>query len=149
MLRSYGSEVKSWGGRIVRRYLVAVTLLAAGGLFILAAAGFGIAAGFHFVALRYGENIAFAVLGGSFLVIGLIVIVAGLSSMKRRLPVLPNPNKHIRDFSRSAALDFLTKTDQLKHRVRHHSTPLAVGTAGLLAIGWVAGSALRRILHHR
>jgi hypothetical protein len=141
-LLSYRKEVSSWGGKIARRYVVGLAILAAGGLFVLVAAGFGVAAVFHFLALHYGVNIAFPVLGGVFLIVGLIAVFAGRALIKRPLPPVPKPYKQAQELNRAIALDFLLRGDLLKQRVRKH---FLISAAGAAAAGWVAGEVLIRL----
>src|SRR5262249_53270579 len=141
-LRSYRNEVSSWGGRIARRYVVALAISVGGGLFVLVAAGFGVAAVFHFLALHYGVNIAFLVLGGFFLIVGLIALIAGRTLTKRPLPPVPKPYKQAQQLNRAVAVDFLIRRDLLRQRVRKH---FLVSAAGAAAVGWIAGEALMRL----
>jgi hypothetical protein len=141
-LRSYRREVSSWGTKIARRYVLGLVALAGGALFVLVAAGFGIAAAFHFLALHYGVYVALLVLGGTFLVVGLVAIVFGRVLMKRPLPPVPKPYKQAQEINRAVALDLLIRGDLLKQRVRRH---FLVSAAGAAAAGWVAGEALMRL----
>jgi hypothetical protein len=141
-LRSYRNEVSSWGGKIARRYVVGLAILTVGVLLVLVAAGFGVAAISHFFALHYGVNIALLVMGGFFLVVGLIAVVAGRVLMERPLPPLPKPYRQAQELNRAIALDFLIRGDVLKQRVRNH---FLVSAAGAAVVGWVAGEALMRL----
>jgi hypothetical protein len=67
-LRSYRDELSKWSRKTTRQYAIAIVALSLGLLFVITAAGFGVAAGFHYLALRYGINIAAAMHGGAFLV---------------------------------------------------------------------------------
>src|SRR5262245_21253891 len=140
LLRSYVGKVGRWARSITRQYALGVGILVTGVLFLLVAAGFGVAAIFHFLTLRYGVNIAFAVVGGFFLILGLIGLISGMGLMKRALPPVPRPSSELDALKRTAVLDLVTKTNQVKQRARDHSTPLLLGAACVVAFGWLAGS---------
>src|SRR5262249_1697638 len=139
LLRSYVGKVGRWARSITRQYALGVGILVAGVLFLLVAAGFGAAAIFHLLTLRYGVNIAFAVVGGFFLILGLIGLISGMGLMKRALP-LPRPSSGLDALKRTAVLHLVTKTNQVKQRARDHSTPLLLGAACVVAFGWLVGS---------
>jgi hypothetical protein len=133
-LRSYRGEVSVWSGKIMRRYVMAVVVLLLGALFLLTAGGFGVAAGFHCLAIRYGWNVAVATLGGGFLVLGLIGALAGLGLLKRSLPPLPRPTRQLQAFRRAAALDLLTRGDQMQSLARRSGLALPLGAAGTAGV---------------
>jgi hypothetical protein len=144
IMRSYGADLKAWARGIATRYAVGVVVLLSGAIAVLVAVGFGIAALFRFIELRYGAEIAFWTLGGFFAVIGLIGVLAGLALLKRQLPHLPRPDRQIEDLKRSvttsAALRLLS-TDRSVIALRKDPVMrILIGTAAALAIGWIAAA---------
>ncbi len=148
-LRSYGADLSGWVGDIMRRYTTAVILVAIGALFVLIAAGFGVAAVFHFLELHYGLNVAFAGVGGFFVVIGLVVLVWGIALLKRSLPPVPRPFRQLQEFKRAAALDLILRRDQMQSVARRHSGRLGMTGAGALALGFIVLYGLGRIRRYR
>ena len=57
------------------RTIKRVGLLSAAGVFIIVGVCFGVAAGYQALALEYGSLVAKLVVGGAFLVIGLIILL--------------------------------------------------------------------------
>jgi hypothetical protein len=145
-LRSYSGDLSKWGRDIIRRYTTAIIFLVLGAIFLLVAAGFGVVAIFHFLALQYGLNIAFAIVGGFFVVVGLIGLATGIGLFKRSLPPVPRPTRQLQAFKRAAALDFILRRDQVQSVARRHTTRLGTMGAGVLAFGFTlaCGYALLR-----
>jgi hypothetical protein len=77
VLHSYAVDLRKWGTRLVTGYAVAVGVMLAGAIFIIVAAGIGVAAAFHFLETRYGAPVAYGALGGVFLVLGLAQLLTG------------------------------------------------------------------------
>ncbi len=141
LLRSYGQEVRDWAGGIAKRYEIAALILIASALALLVALGFGIAALFHFVALRYGEYLAFAILGGGFAIVAIAGIITGMVLLKRRLPPMPGPQRQFSEFKRSLALpavrQVLKPGDRTRAIARDPVAQIILTTAGALALGWI------------
>jgi len=148
-LRSYSGDLGAWAGDIMRRYTTAVILAVIGALFVLVAVGFGVAALFHFLELNYGLNVAFASVGGFFIIIGLIVLLWGIALLKRALPPVPRPFRQLQEFKRAAALDLILRRDQVQSMARRHSGTLGMTGAGALALGFVVLYGLSRIRRYR
>lgn len=144
LVRSYGGDLRGWMGGIVKRYQIAAAVLVGGLLALLVAVGFGIAAVFHFVALRYGENVAIAGVGGFFAVIGIIGSVIGLALLKRRLPPVPRPRRQIDEFKRSiavpATLQLLGRNDRVRAVARDPVAQIILAVSGALALGWIVAA---------
>lgn len=148
LVRSYAADLRQWIGGIATRYTLAVVILLVGALSILVALGFGVGALFDFLEARYGTNIAFAAVGGFFLVVGIAALLAGLSSLKRRIPPLPRPDRQIEGLKRSlalpAAVGLLTNRRNVRRLGKDPVTGLLVSAAALVAIGWIVASSLSR-----
>ena len=148
LARSYAADLRKWAGGIATRYAVAVVILVVGALLILVALGFGVGALFDFLEAHYGANIAFAAVGGFFLVVGVAAVLAGLSSLKRRIPSLPRPDRQIQGLKRSlalpAAMRLLTNGRSARMLGKDPVTGLLMGAAALVAIGWIVASRLSR-----
>ncbi len=144
-LRSYGADLSGWLGDIMKRYATAVILTVLGALLILVAAGFGVAAVFHFLALEFGLNVAFASVGGFFIVVGLIVLALGIGLLRRSLPPVPRPTRQFQEFKRAAAFDLILRRDQIQSLAWRHSTRLGLSGAGALALGLAIAYGLARL----
>jgi hypothetical protein len=144
LVRSYGGDLRSWMGGIVKRYEIAAAILVGGLLALLVAIGFGIAAVFHFVALRYGENVALAGVGGFFAVLGIIGFIAGLAMLKRRIPPVPRPQRQFDEFRRSiavpATLQLLSRNDRVRAIARDPVAQIILAVSGALALGWIVAA---------
>jgi hypothetical protein len=116
-----------------------------GTLLIVVAVGFGVAALFHFLELHYGLNVAFAGVGGFFIIVGLIVLVWGIALLKRSVPPAPRPIRQFQELKRAAALDLLLRRDQVQSVARRHSGTLGMTGAGALALGFIVLYGLGRI----
>jgi hypothetical protein len=141
LLRSYAGDVRDWASGIVRQYEIAAFVLLASALALLIAFGFGIAALFHFVALRYGENTAFAILGGGFGLVAIAGIFTGLALLKRQLPPLPRPQRQLGELKRALAIPAVVQllNDQGRARAmaRDPAAQIIVTAAAALAVGWI------------
>jgi hypothetical protein len=141
LLRSYGEDVRDWASGITKRYEIAALILLASAFAILVAIGFGIAALFHFVALRYGEYTAFAILGGGFAVVALVGIVTGVALLKRRLPPMPGPQRQLGELRRSLAIPAVQQVfkpgDRTRAIARDPVAQIILATAAALALGWI------------
>jgi hypothetical protein len=148
ILRSYGTDVKTWASGIVRGYAVAVSVLLGGGVAVLTAAGFGVAALFRFIELRYGTDVALETLSGFFAIIGVVGVLIGIGLLKRQTPPLPRPHRQVEEFKRSvvasAALRLLPNDRRLTLVTRDPVTQLLIGAAAAFAIGWISASGLTR-----
>jgi hypothetical protein len=144
LVRSYVAELREWARDIATRYAVAVVILVVGALLILVALGFGVGALFDFIEARYGVNIAFASVGGFFLVVGVAAVLSGQSLLNRRKPPLPRPDRQIeglkRSFALPAALRLLTNGRNAGRLAKDPVTGMLVGAAALVAVGWIVAS---------
>jgi hypothetical protein len=148
IIRSYAADLTGWARGIAARYAVAVVVLLCGAIAVLVAVGFGIAALFRFIELRYGVEIAFWTLGGFFALIGLVGVLAGIVLLKRQLPHLPRPDRQIQDLKRSvttsAALRLLPSPRSANAMRKDPVMRILIGTAVALAIGWIAAAGRSR-----
>ena len=144
IVRSYVADLREWARNIATQYTVAVVILVIGALLVLVALGFGIGAMFNFIDARYGANIAFASVGGFFLVVGVAAVLTGLSLLKRQIPPLPRPDRQIEGLKRSlalpAAMRLLTNGRNAGRLAKDPITGILVGAAALVAIGWIVAS---------
>ena len=151
LVRSYGGDLRKWAGGIARRCAVAVAVLIIGVFTALVAVGFGIAAVFHFVELRYGPNVAFASVGGFFAVIGLVGVFVGGALLKRQMPPVPRPHRQVQELKRAlagpATLHFIRSGRQASAIAKDPVMQFAIGAAAALVIGWIASTGLARSNH--
>jgi hypothetical protein len=152
LLGSYGRDLKGWAARLAAGYGIAAALLLGGILAVFGAIAVGAVALFHFIALRYGTDIAFAVLGGGLFLLGVFLLLAGLAMMKRRVAPLPRPKRQLRAARQmlvvptiSRAVAALSRSDAARPDA---TTQVLLGAAAMLAVGWIVatrvGSATRR-----
>jgi len=148
LVRSYGGDLRKWAVGIARRYAVAVAVLIIGVLAALVAVGFGIAAVFHFVELRYGPNVAFAAVGGFFAAIALVGVLAGVALLKRQIPRVPRPHRQVQQLKQSlavpAALHLIGRGRQASAIAKDPMMQFAIGAAAALVIGWIVSTGLSR-----
>jgi len=144
-LTSYAGDLRNWVSSLGTRYTMAAGLMAAGAISLIAAAGIGIAAGFHALEIRYGTWIAYAVVGGTFAVIGVAALVAGTSVLNRPAAPVPSPQRQMKALKGSmmsaigAQLALRGQSSQGDPVTR----VLAAGAAATL-LGWVAITYLQR-----
>lgn len=146
LLRSYAADLKGWAVQLAAGYGIAAALLLGGILAIFGAIAVGAIALFHFIALNYGTEIAFAVLGGGLLLIGVILLLAGWTMAGRRPAPLPRPHEQFRAARQmlvgptiSRAVAALVRNDAAKPDA---TTQILIGTAAILAVGWIVATHL-------
>jgi len=118
---------------------MAAGLMAVGAVSLTVAAGIGIAAGFHALEMQYGTWIAYAVVGGTFAVIGAAGLIAGQTVLNRPAASVPSPQRQMQ-----ALKGTMMKAVGAQLALRGHASQgdpvtrmLAAGAAATL-IGWVA-----------
>ena len=146
LLRSYAADLKGWAARLAAGYGIAAALLLGGILALFGAIAVGAIALFHFLALRYGTDIAFAALGGGLLALGIILLLAGLAMMKRRAAPMPRPKRQLRAARQmlvvptiSRAVTALAGSDAARP---DGTTQVLLGAAAIAAVGWIVISRL-------
>ncbi|QOZ25123.1 hypothetical protein [Bradyrhizobium sp. CCBAU 51753] len=146
IVRSYVTELRQWIGRLVTGYALACGFMLVGAAFVLVAAGVGVAAAFHAIELHYGIRIAYAAIGGGFLLLGLSGLVMGQMLFKRPAPPLPRPTRQADMLKRSIAVPVAARLiagSRAAGGVDTTTRALAAAAAVML-VGWVAASRLRR-----
>lgn len=146
LLQSYAADVKGWAALRAAGYAAAAALLLGGILAVFGAIAVGAIALFHFLALRYGTDIAFAALGGGLFALGVILLLAGLAMMNRRATPLPRPTRQLRAARQmlvvptiSRAVAALSRSDAAKPDT---TTQVLLGAAAILAVGWIVATRL-------
>lgn len=147
LVRSYGRDLKHWLGSLTTHYAVAAGLLTAGVVFLVAAAGVAISASFHALETHYGVYIAYGVVGGLFLLLGVAGLVAGRVMLSRPAASMPAPERQFQVLKRAvtapAIAAVFAQGGRRAHRIDPVSRGLAVGAAALL-LGWIAVNRTRR-----
>ena len=77
LVKSYGRDLKHGLRGLTTRYAAGAGLLGSGVLFLVVAAGVAISAAFHALEIHYGAHVAYGVVGGTFLLLGVAGLVAG------------------------------------------------------------------------
>ena len=141
--RSYVDDVRRWMARATMGYVVAVGLMLVGAVSIIAAIAVGLAAGFHFLAMRYGIYAAYGIVGGSLFALGLLGLLAGRALLSRPLAPVPRPHRQVtmvKRQARAAAPRLLTAArSQIPGRADPISQALAAAAA-LTLVGWIVAS---------
>ncbi|SHN80605.1 hypothetical protein [Bradyrhizobium erythrophlei] len=144
LVRSYGNDLRGWAGSIANRYRSAAVVVVGSSLALLIAIGFGIAAAFHFFALRFGENTAYASVGGFFAVLGVIGFISVLIILRRTNPPLPRPQRQFEEFKRSIAIPVTLRTlgrdDRLGAIAKDPVAQIIMTASAALALGWIAAA---------
>jgi hypothetical protein len=144
LLQSYAAELRAWGAKLAARYAVAAAILIAGVLAVFASAAVGLTALFHFVALRYGTETAYASIGGGLLLIGIFLLLVGLIVLRRRVPALPRPRRQAqlaRD--RAKGMIFGSAASRLLAGPVAKADPVTqvlVGIAATMLVGWIVAA---------
>ena len=146
LVGSYVADLKGWAAGLAAGYGIAAALMFGGVLAVFGAITVGFIALFHFVELRYGATIGFAVIGGGLLLLGIILLLSGYAVTRRKTAPLPRPHRQLRaarqmltvpTISRAAAA--LYRSDAAKPDT---TTQILIGAAALLAVGWIASTRL-------
>lgn len=95
-LTSYARDRADQGKGIAVGYAVAAGLFVVAGLFVLAACFVGFAALFRWLEIRYGEFIAFAIIGGILLVLAALCATIGMIRMRPAKPTYPSLGSRMR-----------------------------------------------------
>ncbi|MGY4480012.1 hypothetical protein [Bradyrhizobium sp. USDA 3364] len=143
---SYLADLRQWIGQVMTGYALAGAFMLVGAASLLIAIGIGVAAGFHALEVRYDIWIAYAVVAGAFLVLGLAGLVAGRALLARPAPAVPRPSRQADMLKRSIAVPVaarLIATSRAGVSADSTTQALAVGAAVLL-VGWFAASRFRR-----
>ena len=143
LLQTYAADLRGWVAGIARGYAVAAGLLIAGAVLVFAAAAVGVAALFHFIERHYGPDTAYEAIGGGLLVLGTILMLAGVTALRRKIPPLPRPQRQVQLAKRmivgSAAVRALS-TDKVR---ADPTTQLLIGAAATILFGWMVASRLQ------
>jgi len=147
LVRSYGHDLKHWLGGLTTHYAAGAGLVATGVVFLVVAAGVAISAGFHTLEIQYGAYIAYGVVGGMFLLLGLSGLVAGRVMLSRPATPLPAPKRQFQVLKHAITAPSITtlavQGGREAGRIDPVSRGLAVGAAAIL-LGWVAANQARR-----
>lgn len=139
--RSYATDLRGWAIRLVAGYGVAAALLVGGVLALFGAIAVGAIALFHFLELRYGIDIAFAALGGSLVVLAVILLLAGWLMMRRKAAPLPRPHRQFRAAKQMLAGSTIARAVSALHDGEtakpDATTQLLLGAAAIVAAGWI------------
>jgi hypothetical protein len=152
LVKSYGGDLKHWLGGLTTRYAAGAGLIAAGVVLLLVAVGIAISAGFHALETHYGIYVAYGVVGGVFLLLGVAGLVAGRTMLSRPAAPLPAPGRHFQVLKRAVTVPAIATLVAQGGRRAGQMDPvsrgLAVGAAAILA-AWVAANQARRIRRKR
>jgi hypothetical protein len=147
LMQSYAADLRRWVTRITVGYACALALLAVGFLAILAAIAVGVGFLFHFIAVREGSDVAYAVIGGGLLVAGLILLLAAWGVLKRRKPPIPRPLRQAqtakRLMIRPSVLGVITRLRETNVGRAGQVTPVLVGAAATMLLSWIVVSRFR------
>lgn len=144
LVGSYAADLRGWAAKLAAGYGIAAGLMLGGILAIFGAIAVGVVALFHFLALRYGPDIAFAALGGGLVLLAVILLLAGWVMMRRGAPPLPRPREQARAAKQilmgstiSRAVAALRANEAARPDA---TTQILLGAAAVVAVGWLAAS---------
>jgi hypothetical protein len=141
MLRAYAKEIRHWAMGVAARRAVALGTMLAAAISLVVALGIGVSALFHYIETTYGIYIAFAIVGGCFLLFGVVGMTIGLGSWNRPISSFPRPHLRSRLLKASFVLPAAART--LAGRANEnrgvHKQILAAAAAGIF-IAWIVAS---------
>jgi|GEM_PF-6636211 len=148
IFRSYLAELRRWIGQVMTGYALACAFMLVGAVSLLIAIGIVVAAGVHALEVRYDIWIAYAVVGGAFLLLGLLGLALGRAILARPAPAVPRPARQADMLKRAIAVPVAARLIATSRSARGTSLDattqaLAAGAAVLL-IGWFAASRFSR-----
>jgi hypothetical protein len=146
LLRSYVADLRRWAAELASGYALAAALLVGSVLALFAAVAVGITALFHLVERHYGTDAAYGGIGGSLLVLAIVLFVSAWVLLRRQMPPLPRPHRQVQAARKiltgpaaRRALGGLTaeavKTDPV--------AGLLMGAAATMLVGWFVASRLQ------
>ncbi len=147
LLRSYVADLRRWMAGIAVGYAIGVAVVVGGVLMVLAGVAVGVIALFHFIVLRLGPELAYAIVGGGFLVLGLVLLFVGISVMRRSLPSPPSPRRQAdaarQAIIRPAAMRMAAGLGVVESVRADFATQVMAGAAATLLLGWIVASRRR------
>jgi hypothetical protein len=147
LLRSYVADLRSWMAAIAVGYAIGVALLVGGVLMTLTGIAVGVIALFRFIGLRLGPELAYAIVGGGFLALGLVLLLTGMAVIRRRLPSPPPPRRQAEAAKqviiRPAAKRMVAGLDIMGSVRADLATQLMAGGAATLLLAWIVASRRR------
>ncbi|MHC2334578.1 hypothetical protein [Bradyrhizobium sp. USDA 4454] len=146
IFRSYLGDLRQWIGHLVTGYALAGGFMLVGAVSLVVAIGIGVAAAFHALEVRYDIWMAYAGIGGAFVLVGLVGLVVGRALLARPAPAAPRPSRQADMIKRSIAVPVaarLIATSRTGANADTTTQVLAAGAAVLL-VGWFAASRFRR-----
>jgi hypothetical protein len=148
IFRSYLADLRQWLGRLVTGYALACGVMLVGAVSLLVAIGIGVAAAFHALEAHYGIWIAYAAIGGVFLLLGILGLVVGRVLLARPAPAVPRPGRQADMLKRAIAVPVAARLIASNRTGAGRSVDpttraLAAGAA-IMLVGWFAASRARR-----
>ena len=147
LARSYSRDLKHWLGVLTTRYAAGAGLLAAGVVFLIIAAGIATSAAFHALEVHYGTYVAYGIVGGMFLLLGVSGLAAGRVMLSRPTTPLPTPKRQFQVLKQSitapAVAALVAQGGQRAARNRSRVAGARDRRRGSTA-GWIAANKLQR-----
>ncbi|MCA6124793.1 hypothetical protein J6500_23270 [Bradyrhizobium sp. WSM 1704] len=141
---SYLADWRRWIGRLITSYALAGGLMLMGAVSLLIAIGIGVAAGFHAIEVRYGIWIAYAAIGGAFVLLGLLGLVIGRVLLARPAPHVPRGSRQAGMLKRAVAAPVATRLIATTRSGADTTTQAMAAGAVILLAAWLAASRFRR-----
>ncbi|MCA1399392.1 phage holin family protein [Bradyrhizobium sp. BRP56] len=148
IFRSYLADLRQWMTRLVTGYAFACSFMLAGAVSLLIAIGIGVGAAFHALEMHYDIWIAYAAIGGAFVLLGILGLVMGRVLLARPAPAVPRPGRQADMLKRAIAVPvaarlIATTRTGAGASVDPTTRALAAGAA-IMLVGWFAASRARR-----
>ncbi|WP_424630557.1 hypothetical protein [Bradyrhizobium sp. SYSU BS000235] len=140
LLGSYSSDVRGWLGRLSTKYALGTAFVFAGAIAILGALAVALAALFRWLELNYGEVYAYGGVFGLLFVVGVVAVVTGLMTFKRRTPAFPKGEQQMHALSTTvnATADRTARIISVRASSRPDAlTTLLAGSAAAVLAGWL------------
>ncbi|WP_249144177.1 hypothetical protein [Bradyrhizobium lablabi] len=133
--------------RLATGYALALGLMLMGLISLVIAVGVGVAAAFHVIEVRYGAPLAYGVVGGLFLVLGIAGLLVGRGLLKRSAPPVPRPRRQADMLKRAVAVPVAARLISTSRMARVQADPVTQALAAAAAVtlvGWIAASRFKR-----
>lgn len=147
-LRSYVGDLRRWITRLAAGYAVAGVLLVGSVLALFAAIAVGITALFHLIERYYGTGAAYGGVGGGLLALAIVLLLSGVTILRRKMPPLPRPlargqKAKRRSIDHTASRSVISRVETELAQT-DPMTRLLIGASVTMLVGWMVASRRER-----
>jgi cytochrome c biogenesis factor len=140
LLGSYQSDVSNWLSRLSTKYAVALGFVIAGAICMLGALAVALAALFRWIEIHYSETYAYAALFALLFSLGIITMLVGLVTFKRRMSAFPKGERQIDALTTTVNATAHRAASVVSARASNRPdavTTLLAGSAAAVLAGWL------------